>query len=551
MLDVDGNTSRAKSATLPINGGIRGRLATAAGQSTAGAQWAVLKIPGKAALRAEVHLYPEDNSDLILQWMVSDDDVLAASKDDAVTAGINNGGPGEVEVLPPTVLSPGRHFFRIVMASPKRKRPAGQANTGQPQMAHPYLLTATVIDPDPGLEQEPNNDRRRAGMLRPNEPRTGYIGWSQDSDWYELSLENIPNDHLIRVDVSGIPTLQLGLRVLNKSQRDRAGRRGLVVVPENRVPWSKGLNMTVRDIAIEPDQLPYYAVVEPLRKGSGNARESYRIVLQTRAPTTPHEREPNWRPSNANPLIAEQPVDGFLGHPTDWDVYRIDAESPMVATLVVSGVPGVDLQLEHVDVGGGVLKTVNDAPVNGSERMTLLPVGPKAAYVRVSSKAYGYNVDFGYGISVALEDARDREIEPNDDFAAARRVVLTTGTKFKGHIHPRGDSDHFSFTVTAPTPDELRLMAIQITGIEGLRLSVDLFESDETPITRKGDIGADNRRQIKHEFTPGRYIIRVREETGQIGNDTATYTIKVIDLGLVEVEVEPVADPEPIQVPAP
>jgi hypothetical protein len=539
------------SAKLPVNGGIRGRLATTAGQSTAEPQWAVLEIPGKGALRAEVHLYPEDNSDLILQWMVSDDDMLEASKDDAVMAGINNAGRGEVEVLPPTVLSPGRHFFRIVMASPKRKRQANQAGAGQVQATHPYLLTATVIDPDPGLEQEPNNDRRRAGMLRLKEPRTGYIGWSQDSDWYELSLEDIPNDHLLRVDVSGVPNMRLGLRVLNKSQRDRAGRRGLVVVPENRVPWPKGQNMTVRDIAIEPDQLPYYAVVEPLRKGPGNARESYRIEFHTLAPSTPHEHEPNWRPSNATPLIAEQPVDGFLGHPTDWDVYRIDAESPMVATIVVSGVPGADLQLEHVDVGGGVLKTVNDAPMGGLERMTLLPVGPKPVYVRVSSKAYGYNVDYGYGISVSLEDARDREIEPNDDFAAAGRVVLPAGSKYKGHIHPRGDSDHFSFTVTAPTPDELRLMAIQITGIEGLRLAVDLFESDETPITRKGDIGAKNRRQIKHEFTPGRYIIRVREETGQIGNDTATYTIKVIDLGLVEVETEPVADPEPIQVPAP
>jgi len=257
-------------------------------------------------------------------------------------------------------------------------------------------------------------------------------------------------------------------------------------------------------------------------------------------PQTPHEREPNWRPSNAMPLIEGTPVDGYIGHPTDWDVYRLDAEKRMIATVVVSGVPDVDIQLDHIDQGGGVIKSLNQQPTGGSERFMLLPVGPQPAFIRVSSKDYGFNTDAGYGISVSMEDASDREIEPNDEFAQSGRVMLPAGTPYKATIHPRGDTDCFAFRVTAPSLADMRLMSVRVKGIEGMRLTAELLDSDQSLITKKTGIRPGNERPIKHEFAPGRYVLRIREDTGQVGNGEAAYSVEVRDLGLVPNE-EPAA----------
>jgi len=548
IVDVDGNTRRGSAATLPVNGGIRGRLIPGpgtAGIPTTPVRWAVLEIPGKTPLRAELQLFPEDRADLVLQWMAPAEDALRANNASEQLAEINNGGPGEVEVLPPTVLKPGKHYFRVRVASGK-KTPKGKKATGpSPTSSHPYLLTATVIDPEGGLEEEPNNRHSQAGILKAGDARTGYIGWRGDKDWYELSLEQATGDSIVRVDISGVDNLKLGLRVVDKTRRADAGRRGIVVVPENRVPWRTGRGVTVRDVAIDPKRLPYYAVAEALRSGPGNGRENYRIQMQVSTPTTPHEREPNWRPSNAMPLLPDQPVDGYIGHPTDWDVFRLDATERMIATVVVSGVPDVDVQLEHLDHAGTVLKTQNGAGVGGTERFMLLPVGPQPAFVRVSSRDYGFNVDAGYGISVSMEDASDREIEPNDEFHQAGRVMLPPGKPYKATIHPRGDSDYFAFKVTAPALEDARLMSIRIKGVEGMRLTAELLDSDQTLIARKAGIRPGNERPIKHEFTPGRYVLRVREDTGQVGNGETPYTVQIRDLGLVEVEAEAPAAPTP------
>jgi hypothetical protein len=543
-LEATNNTTRESARLLPINGRVMGKLTSPSKQPITrrrkgsppvplAAHWYILELSGTQSHRVQIQLTPEDTSNLVLEWLATTDTQYPSVQSGAVLAHINNGGKSEPEIFPATLLPPGRHLFRVSKAPIKRKRrrrrSAATTESDGTATTHRYRLTTTVVDPDGLLEQEPNNTRKQASTLKPNVVREGYIGWSQDADWYQLDLDGVPPEALLRVDVTSVPNVRLGLRILGKARRDDPRRRGLVVVPESGVLWLSGRSATVRDVGINPDNLPYYVVVAPTQKGAGNPHRRYKIKLTALPPETPHESEPNWRPSQSNLLTPDNPMDGFIGHPTDWDVYRIESKTRMVATVVVSGIPGVDLELEHIDSMRKSRGIANEGTTAEPETYVLIPVGPAPAYVRVRSRQHSFNVDSGYRIAVTLEDASDREIEPNNSFSGGDRVVLGLGKPFRGHIHPRADSDYYAFDVTASTPDESRILNIKLTGVSGLTLRVELFDSQQQLITQRNGVRSGQTKTLTHSFTPGRYYVRVREETGQSANGKETYTVTITE----------------------
>lgn len=513
-IEREPNDSRATATLLPINGGLRASLSKEDG--SADVDWYVLTLDGTTSQQARIQLSPEDNSDYALEWMPAEPPARPPRDNpEGRLAAVNNGKAGGVEVLPPTVLPPGRHYFRVVLA-PRRR---GQRQTDLPE--RPYRLTTTIVDPESSLEQEPNDTIEEAGILRPNEPREGYLGWHKDADWFRLDLGELSPNAILRVDVTAIAGVKTRLWMVDKQ------RKGLVKVPEARLAWAVGRPVTIRDVGIVTANAPYYVEVRTMR--SANPHERYSIRLQAEEPETAHEREPNWRISDASVLTTESPVDGYLGHPTDWDMFRIDASEAMMATVVITGVPGVDVQMELIDGSRKVVGTVNEAPAGAPETYPLIPVGPQPAFLRVSSKDQAFNVEQGYRMALTLAEAGNREIEPNDDFAGGGRVVLPLDTPFKGFLHPRGDVDHFALDVTADTPDESRILTVRLTGVEGLTLALYLYDSDHALITKKGGIGAGDTRTITHGFTPGRYIIRVRDESGQAANGNDAYLLEVTE----------------------
>ena len=509
LREVEPNENRAQATPLPINGGLVGRLG-----SDSPEDWFVIELKGAESRQLRLQLGPEEGGDLALEWMATE----PGSKGDAPLAVIDGARENGSEVLPPTVLPPGRHYFRVVAGRPPRSKRGKRRPLPQPA-ERPYRLTTTVVDPEVGLEIEPNDTHAAAGILRPGEKRSGYLGWNKDTDWYRLDLSGAPPEGRLRVDLSPIPGVKARLRLLDRR------RKPLVTVPEAKVPWNPGLSATVRDLGLDGTSPPLYVEVRALR--GANPHDRYEISAQVEVPQSDREKEPNWRPADSAPLLPDHPVDGFIGHPTDWDVFRIDSETPRVATVVVSGVAGVDLELEHIDSARKVVSTVNELGEGGQETLSAIQVGPQPAFVRVRSRSFGYNVERGYRIAVTLSDGGDQEVEPNNALADAGKVHLPIGKPFTGHIHPRGDIDHFALDVTTPTTDETRILTVRLTGVEGLRLGLFLFDADGALIAKKTGGPAGGIRTLTHGFEAGRYVIRVVEETGQAANATLPYTLEI------------------------
>ena len=161
-----------------------------------------------------------------------------------------------------------------------------------------------------------------------------------------------------------------------------------------------------------------------------------------------HEIEPNWRLSHATALKAELPVAGHIGHPTDWDVFRIDSQETKTATVTVTGVPDVDLQIELITDRRTATTLVNENGVGQKESLAAFPVGPLPVYVRVSSKGHSFNTGEQYQISLELSIAGSREFEPNNSYETATSMSATPAKTIHGFINPQKDVDFYSFTVT-------------------------------------------------------------------------------------------------------
>jgi hypothetical protein len=525
--EAEPNDSRIEAVTLPVNGPITGTLTVnEADPKAQDVDWYVLRI-GESSQQVRIQLSPMGDDDLVLEWMPESPTAPIAKRKrrkkrknaDPPLAVMDTGGTAAVEVFPPTVLLPGNYYYKVRRAKRRTKRKRRRSR--QPLRDAAYRLVTTIIDAEPALELEPNSNRDTAGELREGETREGHLGWSRDQDWYRLALDEAPEGALVRLDLTGLQGVKTRLMVA-----DRRGKP-LVTTPERNVPWQEGKKLTVRDIGVVRKSLPYYAQVTTTK--GANIISKYALSMKVEAVTTPRESEPNWSPGLSALLEPDQAVDGFIGHPTDWDTFRLESQTPVMATVVMSGIPNVDLKLELIDQAKTIIRTIDDAVVGGPETLSLIAVGPETMYVRVSSKKHTFNTENGYRIVASMTEVGDRELEPNDDIPQSRRAPLRKGVDIDGYIHPRGDVDVYAFDVRTLPDEEQKRMSVYLRGVVGLSLSMELLDSSGVLITRKRGISAQAERQITHSFTPGRYYVRVREVSSASSNVDESYLIRFDD----------------------
>ncbi|MFT7624323.1 MAG: hypothetical protein ACI9WU_003510, partial [Myxococcota bacterium] len=56
-----------------------------------------------------------------------------------------------------------------------------------------------------------------------------------------------------------------------------------------------------------------------------------------------------------------------------------------------------------------------------------------------------------------------------------------------------------------------------------------LYDADEALITRKAGIRGGQTRTITHGFAPGRYTVRIKEESGRSANGTQPYSVELAE----------------------
>ncbi|MCY1079942.1 ABC transporter substrate-binding protein [Archangium lansingense] len=162
-----------------------------------------------------------------------------------------------------------------------------------------------------------------------------------------------------------------------------------------------------------------------------------------------NEKEPNERPEQALTLGRDATVSASLGadpSKPDEDWYRLAPNSPRVADVSVSGIPGGDVLLEVYDAPGVRSAGINSAGDGKPERFPNLYVEGER-WVRVVSARKGtggaYTLEVRYHMP---EDGVERE--PNDRAVDASPMQL--GQAVAGFIGHAADEDWYRLELPEP-----------------------------------------------------------------------------------------------------
>jgi hypothetical protein len=235
-----------------------------------------------------------------------------------------------------------------------------------------------------------------------------------------------------------------------------------------------------KPIAVKGDGGPSVVVVDPIQKTS----QPVPLV---------DESEPNDDVAHAQPIEQGKGIRGTVGEPKvptkknakpggDEDVYSFLAPgtpSPDGGTefdelrVELSGVPGIDLQLEALDGDGKRLVVVNDAAAGEGEVIANLGIEPgHTYYVKVKSLT-PQKGDKPYELVLRSGPApAGDEREPNDDAAHATRLpALSDASGFFGR---RRDED-WLLLPPSPMPGILR---IELGPVDGVAPELKLVSGD-------------------------------------------------------------------------
>ena len=165
------------------------------------------------------------------------------------------------------------------------------------------------------------------------------------------------------------------------------------------------------------------------------------------------EREPNNDPASANRIAIGAGVKGFLGkrinaNEGDKDHYRVEGNGRRVVTVMVSGLPNIDVNLT-VDDTSGHSTVIDEGGVGEGEALHRRVIdGPVVVGVGQTpakdQKLPVENVSDAYELSVIEERADAGEIEPNNMEADATPLVPTY--ELRGYLDTKNDVDLLRWT---------------------------------------------------------------------------------------------------------
>jgi hypothetical protein len=180
------------------------------------------------------------------------------------------------------------------------------------------------------------------------------------------------------------------------------------------------------------------------------------------------EVEPNDRPEQSMALGESTIVTGALASTParpDEDWYLLFGDTPRLADVTVSGIPGTTVQLEAYDETRTRLAAVTAQAEARPARFPNLTVRGKLL-LRVSAVRKGgggaYTLTVLYG-----EPKPGMEIEPNDRPADATELTAQGAPEswtIQGLVGHPGDEDHFRIVLLGPSPDAGTAVAVADAG---------------------------------------------------------------------------------------
>jgi tRNA A-37 threonylcarbamoyl transferase component Bud32 len=262
------------------------------------------------------------------------------------------------------------------------------------------------------------------------------------------------------------------------------------------------------------------------------------------------ESEPNDDIAESDRVFAGAPIEGFIGEPAigqraDVDFYMVENRTGqnVVASIEVSGVPGIDLVIKTYSRDGRALTTVDSGKEGRRELLPNQYLSSPFLYVMVreywvENRPPRWNTEIPYHLRVRLrEHAPGEEIEPNDELTDG--LQMRQGEAVSGYVGWRGDVDSFR---TPDLPPGGTMADVLLEGVPGLDLALALHDIRGEELRRFDRAGAGEDEHARFfaaaENGHGVLYLRVVAADGVSALPTATYRLHV--------NYEPVA---PLRVP--
>ncbi|MGQ9842084.1 MAG: hypothetical protein ACUVRK_00835 [Spirochaetota bacterium] len=296
------------------------------------------------------------------------------------------------------------------------------------------------------LEIEPNDTYTQANLITLGKSIDGFINTESDIDFY---MTDVSEPMLFDISVSAVKGVNIAFTVW-KATDD--GIMPLKYVDDMRKSAPERLR------GFKVDRGRYYVSISHGDKDQRikNSDNSYTLLIN-QEDMQGYESEPNDTILSANTIPIGVPIRGYYSpafnkansntvnpnREEDWYMFYVE-DVPVVCDVEVTGVPGIEAQLDIVDAQGTVLFSSN--PQGHGVSQIAKGIGLSAAgnyYIMVAAKNYAANNETPYSVVVATRSYDNTtEIEPNNIIHSATPVVTDV---IRGRIYPDGDVDLYSY----------------------------------------------------------------------------------------------------------
>jgi len=355
--ELEPNNRAVDANPLAARRPLRGTLYDADDQD-----WFKLPLqPPKPGQFLRVEISPLEGVRLVLEVRAIDDGALLAS--------LQGRAPGEPLLVRDLSLSLGVRpasadagvlawgYFLVVKSAKGTNARAG------------YVVTASLEDGPPDIEQEPNDDPQHATPI--HDTASGYLAPAGDQDWYRVQADA---GSILHAELSGVPRTDLELLAVGAdggvlARVNEGGTKEGEMLPAVGVPAGDSY-LLVRASGADPDNLYHLSI--SLSPDDGSL-----------------EREPNNDLAAAQTLALPIEVKGFIWPRKDVDFFRFHVPADHApVSVVVSAVRGVDLQLRLFELHGEkseVIGSSDSVRGEGEEKLLSVPLKEGDFAVEVSS----------------------------------------------------------------------------------------------------------------------------------------------------------------------
>ncbi len=387
------------------------------------------------------------------------------------------------------------------------------------------------------VEIEPNDTYSQSNLIEIGKPIDGFINTESDIDFYCVE---VLNPCLLDINVSAVKGVNSAFTIWRENE-------GSIVPLKYVDDLRKSAPERFRGFYAEAGK--YYISIahgdkdQPVK----NTENPYTLLIQYES-AEGFEKESDDTILAATPIQIGIPVRGYYSpafnktntnavnpnREEDWFTFYVE-DAPVVCDVELSGVAGIEAQLDIVDAQGNVLFSSASQGVGVSQMAK--GIGLSVAgnyYIMVAAKNYNANNDVPYSLICTTRDYDNTtEIEPNNIMESATPIITEI---IYGRIYPDNDIDYYQYM-----GDSSHDIFYRIEIIPPMTLDVvsAVYTKKGEEITSINNNGTGDKEVYPNVKLNAPFYVKVWAKRGQVDMDNS-YALRI-----VPVQMENLVDVEP------